>query len=62
MMMRNESGEIQRGLIWRKQSKWDTCSFVSKHHNLYTEVKSNKKGPKTAAMLCHAINMNCDFW
>ena len=60
--MRNESCEIQRGLTWRKQLKCDTCSFVSKHYNLYNEVKSNKRGPKTAAMLCLAINMNCDIW
>ena len=46
----DESSEIQRGLSWREQLKWDTCSFVSKHDNLYTEVKSNKRGPKTAAI------------
>ena len=61
MMMWDESGEIQRGLTWRKQLKCDTCLFVSWLHNLYTEVKSNKRGPKTAAMLYFAINMNCDF-
>ena len=44
--MRNESCEIQRGLTWCKLSKYNTCSFVSKRHNLYTEVKSNKRGPE----------------
>ena len=38
-LMWDESGEIQRGLAWREQLKCDKCSFVSKRHNLYTEVK-----------------------
>ena len=48
--MWEESGEIQRSLSWREQLKCFTCSFVSKHHNLYTKVKSNKRGPKTASI------------
>ena len=46
----DESSEIKRGLSWREQLKWDTCSFVSKHQNWYTEVKSIKRGPKTAVI------------
>ena len=46
----DESSEIHRGLSWREQLKWDTCSLVAKLHNLYTEVKSNKRGSKTAAI------------
>ena len=36
-LMWDESGKIQRGSSWREQLKCDTCSFVSKSHNLYTE-------------------------
>ena len=46
----DKSSKIQRGLSWREQLKWDTCLFVSKRHNLYTEVKSIKRGPKTAVI------------
>ena len=48
----DESNEIQMCLSWREQLKWhwDTCSFVSKRHNLYTEVKSIKRGPTTAVI------------
>ena len=49
-LMWDESGDIQRGLAWRELLKCDKCSFVSKRHNLYTEVKSNKRGSKTAAI------------
>ena len=45
-----ESGEIQRGSSWREQLKCDTISFMSKYHNLCAEVKSNKRGPKTAVV------------
>ena len=49
-LMWDESGKIQRGSSWREQLKCDTCSFVSKSHNLYTELKSNKTGSNTAAI------------
>ena len=49
-LMWDESSELQRGLAWHEQSKCNTCSFVSKLYNLYTEVISNKRGPNTAAI------------
>ena len=49
-LMWDESGKIQRGSSWREQLKCNTCSFVSKSHNLYTELKSNKTGSNTAAI------------
>ena len=49
-LMWDESGEIQRGVAWREQLKCEVCSFVSKRHNLYAEVETNKRGPKPAAI------------
>ena len=58
--MWDETGEIQRGSNWREQLNCDTCSFISKRHNLYTEVKSKKRGPKTAAInLGSQVDMKC---
>ena len=42
-------GEIQRGLCWREQLSCDKCAYVSQRKNLYTEVQTNKRGPKPAS-------------
>ena len=50
-LMWDESGEIQRGLAWHEQSKCDKCSFVSKRHNLYTEVNQMREDQRLLPLI-----------
>ena len=44
----HQAGEVQRGFCWWEQLKCDICQYISQRRNLYEEVKSSKRGPKTA--------------
>ena len=44
----HQAGEVQRGFCWREQLKCDICQYISQRRKLYEEVKSSKRGPKTA--------------
>lgn len=53
--------ERQRGLCWQEQLKCSKCKYVSSRYNLYDEVRTGSRGPKTAAPnlglqvgLCHS--------
>ena len=43
-------GEIQRSLGWSERLKCSICDYVSRRHNLYSEVQSAKPGAKTVGL------------
>ena len=42
------AGEMQRGVCWREQLACSECDYISPRRNIYKEVESTKRGPKTA--------------
>ena len=44
------TGEVKWGLGWQERLKCGKCNYVSPKFKLYTQVESNKRGPKAAAV------------
>ena len=48
------SSEQQRGICWRQALKCKNCQYKGGMHNLYAEVPSSSRGPKSCLLLIGA--------